>query len=665
MRSSFSPAVCIDCLKSMYGSSDMGSFLSKLKAHFSQRFLFAVLILCTALVLLILRLFWKAPPEFLLSEDKKFERFTEEVFRSELGGNTLNLHYTVADPKSYRIKDSGISLGDAGYAARKNAAAVSENYLDLLRSFDPDKLSDKHRLTYEVFRSHLETGLAGSEYILYDEPLSPTLGIQAQLPILFAEYTFRTKKDIEDYLTLLTQIPDYFSSVLSFEREKAAAGLFMSPACAQEVVKQCEEFTKDPKQNYLISIFNEKIDAISNLTADEKIAYKNRNETILTGYVIPAYQELAAKLSSYAGSSKNSCGLYYLPKGAAYYKYLIKSTVGDDRSVEEIEDAVKKQMIDDFTAIQKLTAQKTAAKEPASDAEAAQVWNSSNTGALWLDTAVLANCQGISDIRSSASENSEMQNSAAKDSGVEPSSSRPASMLTELREKITVDFPVLPDVSCNIKYVHKSLQKYLSPAFYLTPAIDDYKNNVIYINPVSNYDDIELFTTLAHEGYPGHLYQSVYWNTTQPDLLRMLLDAGGYTEGWATYVEMYAFGLWEEDPPLALLYQKNRSFTLGLASLLDIGIHYRGYTQKDVAAFLEKLGFPESTAASLYQSILHAPANYLKYYVGYLNFCDLRDEAAAIQKENFSLREFHRLILETGPAPFSILRSELTRRLSE
>lgn len=669
----------------------MRSSLSKLKARFSGRLSFAVLILCAALLLLILRLFLKAPPEFLLSQDEKFERFTEEIFRSEMSGSTLNLHYTIAEPESFKIKTTEVSLGNASLAARKNAAAAAENYLNTLKSFDYEKLSDKHRLTYEIFRDHLETELAGSSYLLYDEPLSPTLGIQAQLPILFAEYAFRTKGDIEDYLTLLSRIPDYFSSILSFERDKAAAGLFMSPDCAQEVVRQCEEFIRDPKQNYLITIFNEKIDAVTNLTADEKIAYKNRNETILTGYVIPAYQELGTKLSSYAGSSKNSMGLYYLPEGTSYYQYLIKRTVGDDRPVEKIEEAIKKQMVEDFTAIRNMTAPKNAAPEntasenTVSENAAPENTASENTApenavsethsgtdasvpvyssaakGMPLDMTALANCHGI--LRTGASEGSGTQDDTLADTA--SASPRPAAMLAELREKITKDFPVLPDVSCDIKYVHESLQKYLSPAFYLTPAIDDYKNNVIYINPDSNYDDIELFTTLAHEGYPGHLYQSVYWNDSKPDLLRMLLDVGGYTEGWATYVEMYSFGLWDENPPLAKLYQKNRSFTLGLASLLDIGIHYRGYTKEDVAAFLGKLGFPSSTADALYQGILHAPANYLKYYVGYLNFCELRDDVAAVQKENFSLREFHRMILETGPAPFPILRRELSRRLSK
>ena len=577
----------------------------------------AVMIMGAVFLFLAIRLFLTSPPGFFQSEDKKFERFTEEVFRSEMSGNTLNLHYTVANPADYGIDTSSVSLGDASPKARQNAIAALENYRNVLNQFDYKKLSEKHQLTYDIFSDYLDTELSASAYLLYDEPLSPTLGIQAQLPILLAEYTFRTKGDIEDYLTLLTQIPDYFSGILAFEREKAEAGLFMSRDCAAMVVSQCEDFINDPADNYLIGIFNEKIDEVTNLTADEKIAYKNRNSAILQGYVIPAYRELGTKIASYAGSSKNQQGLYYFPEGREYYQYLVRSGVGDDRSIEEIEEAVKVRMVEDYSAICDLVQQ----------------------GAQKSSSSVTAASDGSS-------------------------SSVPAAMLSELREKITDDFPLLPSVSCNIKSVHKSLQDYLSPAFYLTPAIDDYENNVIYINPGSNYSGIDLFTTLAHEGYPGHLYQSVYFNSTKPDLLRTLLDVGGYTEGWATYVEMYSFGLWEEDPQLAALYQKNRSFTLGLASLLDIGIHYRGYSLSDVTSFLEKLGFESGTAQSLYQTVLQSPSNYLNYYVGYLNFSDLRDDVKAVQSEQFSLREFHRMVLEAGPCPFYILRRELSRELA-
>ncbi len=636
---------------------------------------FAVPALIGLLFFLVARIcFVTSFPAILFSEDRKFEHFTEEVFRSELNSNTLNRHYTVADPSEFHLDADRVTLGDASLAARQQSCAAAENYLNKLKKLDREKLSEKHRLTYDIFQDELETELEGAQYLLYDEPLSPTLGIQAQLPVLLAEYAFRTKRDIEDYLTLLTQIPEYFSSVLTFEKAKADEGLFMSSECAGEVVRQCREFIADPESNYLIGTFNEKIDAVKNLTADEKIAYKNRNQSILSGYVVPAYATMIRTVTSFADSGTNTQGLYYFPKGKDYYRYLIKSTVGDDRSVEEIEEAVKVQLVADFTAIQKLMRQyagtdtKTAVSASSND-----ILNAAGGDAL----GITESSAGLPDMESfwnhiltapggqsfPAREASDIRRAAVSGAdgadGADVSSCDPAAMLDELRQKITQDFPVPPDVSCEVKYVHESLQDYLSPAFYLTSTIDDYTNNVIYINPASNYNELELFTTLAHEGYPGHLYQSVYFNTQNPDLLRSLLDVGGYTEGWATYVEMYAYSLWEEDPLLAALSQRNRSFSLGLASLLDIGVHYRGYSLTQAEAFLKQLGFSSDAAKSLYRAILEAPANYLQYYVGYLNFCSLRDQMQTALGSRFSLREFHRLILENGPAPFYILRKQI------
>ena len=585
-------------------------------------FLLPVIILSGLLIWFL----YQNPPRILLTEEQRFVKFTEEVFRSEVSSNTLNLHYTVSDPSAYSIDGDRITIGNASLNARKNGYAAAENYYNMLQNFDRSKLSVKRRLTYDAFSRYLETELSAAELLLYDEPLSPTLGIQAQLPVLLAEYRFRTKGDIEDYLCLLSQVPDYFKSILSYEQEKSRAGLFMNEECALEVIRQCKDFIAEGDDNYLSTIFNEKIDAVKNLTVDEKTAYKTRNQSLLNGYVIPAYQELISGIASMEDSGVNEYGLYYLPKGQEYYRYLIKNMVGDDRTVEEIEEEIKNQMVDDFTAIQQIM------KTYYSGGQGGNPDSVQNTAARTIQT----------------------------DSSVTAlSTDDPVTMLNDLRQKITGDFPLLPSVSCQVKYVHPSLQQYLSPAFYLTSPIDDYARNVIYINPSGSYNSLELYTTLAHEGYPGHLYQSVFFASTEPDLLRYLLDIGGYTEGWATYVEMYAYSLWEEDPVAAQLGQKNRSFTLGLASLLDIGIHYRGYSPEQVTAFLEKLGFGSDTADSLYQSILQAPANYLQYYVGYLNFSRLRTSMQQKLRNRFSLKEFHRLILEAGPLPFSLLEGQM------
>ncbi len=575
------------------------------------------------------------PPAFLQSEEERFIAFTEDVFRSELSGNTLNLHYLVADLASYGLEDAEVSLGSASAEAREASYAALENDLEALLKFDYEKLSARRQLTYDIFLDYLETELDAAELLLYDEPLGPTLGVQAQLPILLAEYAFRTKGDIEDYLTLLAQVPDYFDSILEFEQDKSDAGLFMSSDCALDVIEQCLDFAADEENHYLLEIFDEKIDAVTNLTADEKIAYKEQNKTILTGYVLPAYRALAAGLAELEDTGTNEMGLYYYPDGQEYYEYLVKSQVGDSRSIDEIEEQIKTQMVADYAAMQELL------KESAN-----------------------ADTDGPADYRDSED--------------TADNSMCASAMLEDLRAKITDDFPLLPSVSYDIKYVHESLQEYLSPAFYLSPAIDDYVTNVIYINPASGYSGLDLYTTLAHEGYPGHLYQNVYFASQSPDLIRHLLDVGGYTEGWATYVEMYAYSLYagyvsdtrsgtgnmSDSTLTATMSQLNRSFTLGLASLLDIGIHFRGYTPEEVSAFLTQLGFSENTAESLYTAILEAPANYLQYYVGYLNFVSLRDTLSETIS-GFTLKAFHQAVLETGPAPFDLLEEQCIARLTE
>ncbi len=577
--------------------------LKKLKKKTPVLLVTALLLLTLALGAALLRL-----PR---TEDGKFEAFTKKMFLAEVQGNTLNLHYTLANPASYGIQNYSITLGSMDRDAQVTSLALTENYLSTLRGFSREELSPKNQLTFDILAEYLAACQEGSAWYLYDEPLSPTLGIQAQLPVLLAEYTFRTRQDIEDYLVLLTRIPEYFQSIIRFEKEKSQAGLFMSDACVKDILEQCNSFVKSGKENYLKQIFDDQIDSFTNLTADEKISYKQQNADILSAYVLPAYEDLMNQLAKLMGTGKNTGGLCHLPQGRDYYAYLVHSTTGDASSIESIETRIKEKIVSDYKNIQKLL--------------------STESG---LTSASLENIP-LSD---------------------------PADTLAGLEQMSLRDFPAAPEADCQVKYVHDSLEDYLSPAFYMIPPIDDTANNVIYINQASNYNALELYTTLAHEGYPGHLYQTVSFEAQNEEPLRSILSFGGYTEGWATYVEMYAYDTWDENPKLASLYQKDRSFMLGLASLLDIGIHYHGYSRGDVATFLNKFGITEDTANSLYSAILEAPANYLKYYVGYLNFLELRSYLENALGSRFTLKEYHARVLAIGPCSFSILKEYLTKQ---
>lgn len=242
----------------------------------------------------------------------------------------------------------------------------------------------------------------------------------------------------------------------------------------------------------------------------------------------------------------------------------------------------------------------------------------------------------------------------------------PAAMLKILEQKITEDFPAVPTTDYQVKQVHASLETYLSPAFYLTPPIDNGDNHTIYINKASNYDSLSLFTTLAHEGYPGHLYQSLYEISCGPDPVRSLFYFGGYTEGWATYAERCSYSYAGLNDNLAQLLAANNSISLGIYARADIGIHYHGWSLKETQDFLEAFGIKsEKTAQSIYQAILEAPGNYLKYYLGYVEIEKLKEQAQTALQDSFELKEFHQFILSIGPAPFSVLEKYLQAWIEE
>ena len=540
------------------------------------------------------------------SSNKSFTNYTHQMFLSEVSKNTLNLHYTLSDPAAYGIEDYEVTLGDSDVSSILEETMLLENYKNKLDRFSYNRLSKSNQLTYDILSLYLKNQSSAKDFYLYAEPLGSTTGTQAQLPVLFAEYTFNDRADVDEYLSLLSQTDTYYESILGYEQAKSQEGLFMSDPIAEEIIEQCRSFIANPEDNFLLSIFDEKVDALPAISQEEAQSLKNQNRDAVMNHVIPAYQLLIDGLTELKGKGSNTGGLCYLENGKAYYEYLIRANTGSYDSVETIEKRLEQQLETDFNELRNLLIQNPKIL-------------SSNTGELSL-------------------------------------SSEPTEILADLQAKLSKDFPAPPNVSYEVKYVHKSLEDFLSPAFYLTPPLDNLSQNVIYINQASNYTPLELYTTLAHEGYPGHLYQTIYSGYAGSNEVRSLLNFGGYVEGWATYVEFYSYSLADTDADIAALYRLNRSIMLGISSILDIAIHYHGYSRAEIAGYLSQLGFTDpATADSMYNAILEAPANYLKYYVGCLSFMDLRDAVEEKDGDAFDLKEFHTQVLEIGPAPFPVL----------
>lgn len=551
-------------------------------------------------------------------ENRSFRKFTKEIFCQEVSSNTISIHYTLKNPEDYGIEETDPTFGTLALNAEQRLAAV-ENLEQAMGRFSYAKLNVENQLTYDVLKYYLEGVKEDAEFIMYAEPLGLISGVQTQLPVVLSEYPLECREEIETYLKLLKTTPEYFESVIGFEKRKAEMGLFMSDDAAEQVMAQCQAFMNMGDQNYLISTFVERIEKIKELSQKEKSDYIKKNALMLNSYVLPSYHKLLMAIEQLKGAGSNEAGLCYYPDGKEYYEHVVQNAVGSRRTVREMQELTKKQMVEDMQRMEQAFAE---LKQHSGTAET-KVEEVRETASLQVTAEVAPN---------------------------------PVSILKTLEKGIEKNFPSPPKTNVQVKYVPEAMQEHLSPAFYMIPAIDDYENNVIYVNEAHMGNHLTLFTTLAHEGYPGHLYQTTYYAGTNPDPIRNIFQFGGYVEGWATYAEMASYSLAPLKKEQAVILQCNSSMILGMYTLADIGIHYDGWSRDELGKFLAGYGLKDrGTADRIYDLILGSPGNYLKYYIGYLEFLELKKEWQQEKAGAFSQKEFHEAVLAVGPAPFELV----------
>lgn len=538
-----------------------------------------------------------------------FDEFTRQVFKDELEGSGLTLHYMLKDPENYGISTADPKLGECSLEYLQQVSADMEQLSEELHTFDPSLLTADQLFTYRALDDYLETELTARGLELYTRPVSTTIGTQAQLPILFAEYAFYDRQDVEDYLNLMSQIDSYYKSIAEFEKVRADAGLAPCDLVLDQIIQSCKDYMIRPENSFLNETFNSKLDSIDGLTEEEKKEYKARHLAVMKEHFIPAYQMLAGELEKLKGRGQNPMGLCGYPDGKRYYEYLAASSTGTGYTVPELKQQVQVHMSEDLAQV----------------------------------TLLLQNHPELAEASASYSF----------------AQTEPAAILDALKTQAEKDFPALPEADYTVHQVPKALEASLSPAFYLTAPIDCWQHNVIYINGGSEQTSSEaLYTTLAHEGYPGHLYQTVYANQNVRDPLLRLLACGGYTEGWGTYAEIYSYqfdnGL---SPELSRLLAHNQAATLGLYALLDININYEGWSQERTAKFLEELyGITDTQVIEeIYYAVADNPANYLQYYTGYMEMVKMQETAIETLGERYDPIQFHKFILDMDGASFRVM----------
>lgn len=548
---------------------------------------------------------------------EKFDQYMISFFKENASANEITMHYLLENPKKYGLKESENLYPEISQKSLQNEKNKISKEIEKLKKFEQKKLTEKQRDTYMVLMDYLKRQKNLSMYSYYERVLGKTSGQQVQILLTLSEYRLKNEGDIKSYFKLLNGLNLYFDSLIDYSKEQVKRNLFIADKSLKEVLQQINSVAKQKEDNMLVATFNSRIAEIKGINAAQKKKYCRENKKLVRTKIIPAYEKLYSHLQALKGNGQNKNGLYYYKNGKEYYKVLVAQKTGSDKTIEEmieISDRSIEKCLRKLIKLQK--------KYP----------------------------NIINRYRKSKKNIKIVQNSQ--------------NILNKLRQKMVKYYPKAPKVSCKIKYVHKTMEEYTSPAFYMVPAIDSYKENVIYVNRAQT---AELYPTLAHEGYPGHLYQNVYYAAKGDDPVRYILDYPGYSEGYAAYVEGFSYSMMNDAEGYGDIYQQMNmemyEYNLALCSRVDLGVHYEGWKKKDVRAYLRSFGMDDSQADELFQMIIENPANYLSYYIGYQEFHELLTDYKNKAGKQYNLKAYHTQILDAGPCSFDILRKRIESNL--
>ena len=544
-----------------------------------------------------------------------FDDFLNREFISFVTSDPISLQFYIKYPENFGITDFEVSWeGFVTGTPRDEWIDGFQESIQEFGAFERARLTPEQRQSYDILTWQMEVGSESLErdFSYHRTALQDSSGIHVLLPILLSNYRFNNRQDIENYLYLLSGVNIVLQDALQYEIRRTERGFPFPDRIIADIIETCAEFVAEPEYNLLLASFERRILEVDFLGDEEATYYLDRNEDIFFQYVIPAFEDFIADLTKLKGvGNQNEFGLAHFPDGQAFYRARLRS-MGTG-----IEPSVLLEMFTEWME------------------EISEEFIALITGHPQLFDYENVDLFSFSD---------------------------PESFMAFLGEATAPYFPPLPaGTSYEIRRIDDSLTSF-APAFYLTPQIDNYVENVMYYDADFADDLTFMYFMLAHEGIPGHMLQFVTVYASPLSNFRKT-NTRGFTvniEGWATYTEMFTSQFLETSDIHRRMLELDKEFNLAFGGLIDIGVHYAGWTLEEMDENLRTIpilqGFPPDSFESNFEFIVSNPFRMVPYGTGLLEMRLLLEKMERYQEEGFDLRTFHETFLNLGPAPFPLVQ---------
>ncbi len=493
-----------------------------------------------------------------------------------------------------------------------------QSQLDLLLTIDSGSLSGDDLLCYEKMVYDCEESIYSYSYTAfeyYTMIFNFLVGPQSDILFLLDVYSFENVEDAENYIALVKDLDRYFDQMCEYEEERASYGFISSDTSYEEAAKSFDNLVAQKDDCFLYASFEERLDRINGLSSDDRDRLITEHEKAMKDYMFPEFEECASRMRALKGSGGVDAGLCAYRGGDAYYAMLTRRITNSGATVQESINAIDttlQSVYDEYMGI-------------------------ATGGFDWYN---------------------EYMNHAYSKGGITDN-------LDYLVDAVKPDYPAIPAHEYYLMDVPEVFEENFSPAAYLGYHLDNFDANLIIVNNSSVDDDFGV--TVAHEAYPGHMFQSLYTRAHTAHPYMYLTSSTGYNEGWATYVENYSMKYFSEggaDSSAMKLVRGESVMGLLASTRVDYGIHVENWSLDDCVNYFETWGFSVTADdfSQLYTLLVTDPGYYAKYGMGYLWTQKVMDDAHA-KYPNATDKDIHTAYLDSLTGTFDMISKNIDRLL--
>lgn len=542
-----------------------------------------------------------------LDDNAEFDAYLDTIFDELVSDNYLYMHFNVADYKAMGIEKPEVGFGHIVYGVDEEEFNKTEKQLEELLAFDYDKLSLRQQYDYDLLHYSLLETLCGLEYSKYNLIFSSSSQFSDGIITNLMEFAIYDEEFEEDFLVVLKDVPNYINEAIEYSKQQSNDGLYHSDDMLDEEI------------SYIDTLISSNGKSIYEHYKEYDI-YPEVKE-LVENEVIPAFVTLKDYLKTlYGKTTSDKLTLCKIDEGYAEYTYLINSS--SNRDITDIYNILVELYFD---------------------------WIYNFIG-IYQDDENVLNKYG------EYIQANKVLNLSSED------------MLEYLRNNSSERYEYLEDAN----YVVSSLDTLgnTTLGYYVSPPIDNLNQNVIRVNAKIDsdyYDQMSVFEVMAHEGFPGHLYQNIYFQQTNPHKVRATQSFVGYTEGYAdlaAYDALEMLDIPNEYKGIARIDSITFNSHI-LYSIIDLGVNYFGWNVKTLAKKLDNLMLDSSMAQDLYDTVVAMPGVFVRYGVGFVNHINLRKKAMDELGDKFDFVAYDKAIIENGPLPFAILEGVVEDYINE